>query len=111
MNWNRLKNRQVHDDWLEFFDWGTRCLICGRATTHKRKEFWGKADRFASWFIYVIGISLLLSAIVLMVIHILNGNELINHNGIYDWFWILMYAALGSIFLYQREILFDKEAT
>jgi len=115
MNWNRFKNRQVHNDWLESFEWGNRCLICGRATTHKAKEFWEKANRFASWFVYVIGISLLLSAIVLMIIYVLNGNELFNHgslsNGIYDWFWILIYAALGASFLYQRELIFDKEAT
>jgi hypothetical protein len=50
-----------------------------------------------------------------MIIYVLNGNELFNHgslsNGIYDWFWILIYAALGASFLYQRELIFDKEAT
>ena len=110
MKWlERLEKRQVHDDWVESFDWGTRCLICGNATTTKRRNFWRVLNRFGGWFVWVTGISLLLAAIVLMVIWFWNGNDLIDHGGIYDWFWILLYAALGASFLYQREIIFPKE--
>ena len=111
MKWlDDLKKRQVHDDWVESFDWGTRCLICGNATTNKRKQFWGMMNIFGAWFYQVLAVSLLISAIVLMLIYLLHGKDLINDDGIYDFFWILLYAYAGMLFLYLRQVTFGKEA-
>ena len=112
MNW--FKNKQVHDDWLESYDWGTRCLVCGRATTNKRKQFWRTLNRFGAWFLQVMGFALTLSAIVLLILYVIHGKHLIagdgiSSEGIYDMFWIVLYAFLGVTFWYQREVIFSKE--
>ena len=104
-----FKNKQVHNDWLESFDWGTRCLVCGNAMTNKRKEFWRRLNRFSAWFLNVMGYSLMLSAIVLLAFYVLHGKDLVNGDGIYDFFWIVLYAFFGATFWYQRSILFTEE--
>ena len=111
MKWlERLEKRQVHDDWVESFDWGTRCLICGNATTTKRKQFWRRLNRLGGWFYEVLGMSLLISAGILVVIYAAHGRDLVNGDGIYDFFWILIYAFFGMMFLYYRQFTFPEEA-
>jgi len=106
--------RQVHNDWVESFDWGVRCLICGNAITNKRRNFWRRVTLTASWFLWVMGTSLMLSAIVLLTLYLIHGRNLIAGDGlstdaVYDWFWILAAGFLGTTFLYQRQIIFTEE--
>jgi len=109
MNW--FKNRQVHNDWLESFDWGTRCLICGGATTNKRLHLYGTLNKLGIWFYNIVGWALMISALILMIKFIFDRQDVATPGGSFAMMFITLYFGMGLAFWYWKLTLFEDAET
>lgn len=115
MTW--FKNRQVHDDWVESFDWGTRCLICGGVRTDRARRIDAQIKKCAYWGLWISYMSLLLSILILLIAHPVIVSELL-HAGqraatqisdVAFWFVVYCFFAMYSGWILRR--FFGAKAT